>query len=137
LQGDLELVERAPTVEEYMAFRAHAGWDEVADRPAIARALDGSLYSVCVESDGRAIATGRVVGDGGVYAYIQDVIVYEEFRGRGISRIVMDALLGFIERTYPKGAFVGLMAAEGVAGLYERYGFERRPDDAPGMRRTL
>ena len=137
MQGDLELVERAPTVEEYLAFRAHVGWTEIADRPSVARALDGSLYSVCVESDGRAIAMGRVVGDGGVYAYIQDVIVDEEFRGRGISTTVMDALLGFIERTYPKGAVLGLMAAPGVAGLYERYGFERRPDDGPGMRRTV
>ena len=137
MAGELELVERAPTVEEYMAFRAHAGWEEVADRAAVARALGGSLFSVCVEADGRAIAIGRVVGDGGVYAYIQDVIVREEFRGRGISTLVMDALLEFIERTYPSGAFVGLMAAEGVAGLYERYGFERRPDDAPGMRRTI
>ena len=137
MQGDLELVERAPTVEEYTAFRAHAGWDEVADRAAVARALDGSLYCVCVESDGRAIATGRVVGDGGVYAYIQDVIVHEGFRGRGISTTVMDALLGFIARTYPKGASIGLIDAKGVAGLYERYGFERRPDDGPGMRRTV
>jgi ribosomal protein S18 acetylase RimI-like enzyme len=35
-----------------------------------------------------------VVGDGGVYAYIQDVIVYEEFRGRGISMMMMDAPWG-------------------------------------------
>ena len=45
--------------------------------------------------------------------------------------MVMDALLGFIERTSPKGAFVGLMAAEGVAGLYERYGLSGDPMTRP------
>jgi len=134
---ELRLVERPPTVEEYVSFRAHVGWQPVRDREAVGRALAASLFSVCVESGGRAVAMGRVVGDGGVYAYIQDMIVLVEFRGRGLSTIVMDALLGYVERTYPKGAFIGLMAAEGVAGLYERYGFERRPDGAPGMRRTL
>jgi hypothetical protein len=51
--------------------------------------------------------------------------------------MVMDALMAYLDRVYPDGAFIGLMAAEGVAGLYERYGFERRPENAPGMRRVL
>jgi ribosomal protein S18 acetylase RimI-like enzyme len=83
------------------------------------------------------VAAGRVVGDGGVYAYIQDVIVLEAHRGRGLARMMMDRIMEFIDRTYPSSAFVGLMAARGVAGLYERYGFERRPEDAPGMFRYV
>jgi ribosomal protein S18 acetylase RimI-like enzyme len=131
------VVERAPTEHEYVDLRAHVGWGQVSDLEAVARALEGSLYSVCIEFDGRAVATGRLVGDGGVYAYIQDVILLEEFRGRGLAVMVMDALMAHLDRVYPDGAFIGLMAAEGVAGLYERYGFERRPENAPGMRRVL
>ncbi len=35
-----------------------------------------------------------------------------------------------------EGSFVGLMAAEGVTGFYERYGFARRPEGRPGMFRV-
>jgi hypothetical protein len=48
----------------------------------------------------------------------------------------MDAVLGYLEGAAKPGAFVGLMAAEGAGGFYERYGFQRRPDDRPGMFRV-
>ncbi len=130
-----QLVERAPTVDEYLALRAHVGWNELRDREAVARGLEGSLFAVCVERDGELVGIGRLVGDGGIYAYVQDVIVVEPDRGQGLSRLIMDGLMRFLDETYPEDAFVGLMAARGVAGLYERYGFARRDDDAPGMYR--
>jgi predicted GNAT family N-acyltransferase len=130
-----ELVERTPTVDEYLALRAHVGWNELRDREAVARGLEGSLFAVCVERDGELVGIGRLIGDGGIYAYVQDVIVVEPDRGQGLSRLIMDALVRFLDGTYPEGAFIGLMAARGVAGLYERYGFVRRDDDAPGMYR--
>ena len=130
-----ELVERAPTVDEYLALRAHVGWNELRDREAVARGLEGSLFAVCIERDGDLVGTGRLVGDGGVYAYVQDVIVVDGERGRGLSRLIMDVLMRFLDEPYPDGALIGLMASRGVAGLYERYGFVRRDDDAPGMYR--
>lgn len=130
-----ELVERAPSVQEYRTLRMGAGWSEMTD-DGLAAGLAGGLYSCVVVHDGRVIGCGRVVGDGGMYFYVQDMIVTPEHHGRGIGAQIMAAVMAYLERTARPGAFVGLMAARGAEGFYERYGFRRRPDDRPGMFRT-
>ena len=127
--------DRAPTLEEYRRLRASVGWDQRPD-DAMRRGLDGARYSCVVSTDAETVGCGRIVGDGGLYLYLQDVIVLPEHQGHGAGTAVMDALLGYLDREAPPGAFVGLMAATGVEAFYERYGFERRPDDRPGMFRV-
>jgi GNAT superfamily N-acetyltransferase len=130
-----ELAERAPTVEEYRRLREAVGWDSMSDE-GLAAGLASALYSCVILHDGRAVACGRVVGDGGMYFYVQDVIVLPEFHGRGLGARIMDAVTRYLGGVAKPGAFVGLMAAQNVEGFYERYGFHRRPDDRPGMFRV-
>lgn len=129
---DFHVIERLPTVEEYAAFRAAVGWRAVGAE-ASARGLRNSLYSVVIEHHGEAVACGRIVGDGGVYFYVQDVVVLPPWQGRGLGRRVMDAVMAWLRAEARGGAFVGLMAAQGVAAFYERYGFAERAAGAPGM----
>jgi ribosomal protein S18 acetylase RimI-like enzyme len=133
--GEITLEERSPTADEYRRLRAATGWDELNTRAA-ATGLRNSLYAVCAVCDGQAVGCGRVVGDGGAYFYVQDVIVLAEHRGQGIGRRIMDAIIKYLDFRAEHNAFVGLMAARGAAGFYERYGFERRADDRPGMFRV-
>jgi predicted GNAT family N-acyltransferase len=130
--GAYDLVERDPTVEEYQRLRRAVGWSEMTDE-GVAAGLPRALYAVVLERDGEAVGCARIVGDGGLYFYLQDVIVLEEHRGRGQGARLMDALMAYLERTATPGAFVGLMAAVGVQPFYERYGFRRRPERQPGM----
>jgi GNAT superfamily N-acetyltransferase len=71
-----------------------------------------------------------------MYFYVQDVIVVPGYHGRGLGAQVMEGVLRYLEGVARPGAFVGLMAAQNVEGFYERYGFQRRPDDRPGMYRV-
>lgn len=132
--AEIELVEREATAEEYEALRGAVGWNEIGV-DGLRTGLANSLYSVVLERDGVAIGCGRVVGDGGIYFYLQDVIVLPEFQGNGLGARIMDALTAYLDRAAGPGAFIGLMAADGVERFYERYGFERRPADRPGMSR--
>jgi ribosomal protein S18 acetylase RimI-like enzyme len=79
------------------------------------------------------IGHGRVVGDGGLYFHIQDVIVLPEYQGHGVGRAMMDAIMAYLGRAAKASAFIGLTAAGGKAGFYRRYGFNERAGDAPGM----
>jgi GNAT superfamily N-acetyltransferase len=130
--GDFELVERHPTVEEYQRLRRAVGWGEMTD-DGVAAGLPRALFAVVLELDGEAVGCARVVGDGGLYFYLQDVIVLPEHQGRGQGARLMDALMAYLERSATPGAFVGLMAAVGAEPFYERYGFRRRPERQPGM----
>lgn len=135
MEERFELVERDPTVEEYQRLRRAVRWGEMTDE-GVATGLPNALFSVVLERDGEAVGCGRVVGDGGLYFYLQDIIVLPELQGRGLGATIMDAVMSFVEGAARPGAFVGLMAAEGVQPFYERYGFRRRPEDRPGMFRV-
>jgi len=127
-----ELVERVPTVDEYQRLRDAVGWGNV-NRQATEQALGNALYSVTLTHRGVAVGCGRIVGDGGIYFYIQDIIVLPEYQRRRQGKRIMDAVMGYLERHAPANAFIGLMAATGVKSFYEMYGFAERPADRPGM----
>jgi ribosomal protein S18 acetylase RimI-like enzyme len=129
------LVERSPTVEEYHRLCRAVGWEHVDDE-ATEMGLRSALFSVCMIHKDQVIGCGRVIGDGGIYFYIQDVIVLPEFQGRGLGRRIMDAVMSYLSSHAHPNAFVGLMAAEGVSHFYERYGFAERPPGRPGMFRV-
>jgi GNAT superfamily N-acetyltransferase len=131
---DYELVERDLTVEEYQRLRGAVGWSPMTDE-GVSVGLPNALYSVVLLHDGEIVGCGRVVGDGGLYFYLQDVIVLPDHRGRGLGGAIMDRVMEYLERMARPGAFVGLMAAQDVAPFYERYGFEVRPERQPGMGR--
>jgi GNAT superfamily N-acetyltransferase len=126
------LVERSPGVEEYQRLRAAVGWTRM-DVRAMEISLRNALFSVCAVTKGEVIGCGRVVGDGGIYFYIQDIMVLPEFQRKGIGKRIMGAVMDYLKDHAHPNAFVGLMAAKGVSTFYERYGFTERPPDAPGM----
>jgi len=122
---------RQPTVNEYSYLRELVGWG-VPVKEATEVSIEQSLFSVCLEREGEIIGLGRIVGDGGLYFYVQDIIVKPEYRGLGYSRIIMDEVMKFIKVNAKKGSFVGLFAAKGTEGLYEKYGFVIRPNEIFG-----
>jgi predicted N-acetyltransferase YhbS len=102
------------------------GWWET-DKNATGKALENSLFSVV------AIEHGRIIGDEGLYFYIQDLIVHPEFQAKGLGKLLMKELMSYITADTKTGAFVGLMAAKGLEKYYEQFGFKARDKDAPGM----
>jgi ribosomal protein S18 acetylase RimI-like enzyme len=132
------LVERNPTLEEYQKLCRVVGWGEGDIEPkAIETGLQNSLFSVCVILGDKVIGFGRIIGDGGIYFYIQGIIVSPEFQRKGIGGRIMGAIMEYLTVHAPDGAFIGLMAAKGVSKFYKVYGFKKRPSDAPGMFRVL
>ncbi len=71
--------------------------------------------------DGKIVGMARVISDGCSDAYIQDVVVLESYRGRGVGRELVRRLTQFcIGR---KISWIGLIAEPGTQGLYEDLGF--------------
>jgi GNAT superfamily N-acetyltransferase len=70
---------------------------------------------------------GRVVGDGALYLYLQDVVVHPDHQRRGLGTALVTELIGQVRAAAPDGAFVGLFAAPGSERLYRRHGFGAPP----------
>ena len=122
----IKIDNKLPRPEEYNALRKSAGWG-IFDEQSASEGLEGSLYTVSVREDGILVAFGRVVGDGHITFYIQDVIVVPDKRGNGYARIVMEHIMDYIGGVAAPGAIVGLMASKGVENLYRKFGFIERP----------
>lgn len=121
-----------PSVEEYRKLRSLVGWWDT-DGEATRIALKNSLFAVvAIESDA-VVGIGRIAGDGGLYFYIQDLIVQPGDQSKGIGRAIMKELMAYIETNAKPGSYIALMAAKGLQNYYERFGFEARNADAPGM----
>jgi len=79
-----------------------------------------------VRLDGKLIGMARVVGDGFMYFYIQDVIIDPDYQGRGIGHAIMTRVEAYLAKACTTGATVGLLAAKGKEPFYRRYGFIER-----------
>lgn len=133
---NFNIEEKIASVEDYQKLRSKVGWHNH-DRNAVEDGLKASIFFVCAVMDEEIIGIGRVVGDGNIYFYIQDVIVSPEHQGKGIGVKIIDYLNQLILTKAVPGAFVGLMAAEGLVPLYEKFGFKTRSSDKPGMEKWI
>ncbi|MCL6266952.1 GNAT family N-acetyltransferase [Flagellimonas myxillae] len=120
------------TLKHYQQLRATTEWEKLEDGQ-VEWALQNDLFSVCAIYGDQPIGMGRVVGDGAIYFYVQDVIVHTKFKGKGIGRMIMQEIEKYLNQTISHYAFVGLMAAQGVASFYHQFGYSKRPMKGPGM----
>lgn len=127
-----KIEERKITRKEYQFLRATTGWKMFEDK-VIEKALKNDLYSICIFDEDKIIGIGRVIGDGEIYFYIQDVIVHPEYQGKKVGKMIMESIEDFLQNNSNKNSFIGLMAAKGVKDLYKKYGYTERAEDSPGM----
>ncbi len=123
---EYKLIENQLKAEDFIKLKVSAGFRE---RPAelVEKALKNNLYDVVAVIDGEIIGMGRLVGDGVMYWYLQEIVVLPEYQGRGIGTAIVNRLLDYIAEHTEVGNFtsVGLTAAEGKEGFYERFGFSK------------
>ena len=127
MSGQYEIVERFPTVDEYWHLCMAVGWEAVMNFDAALKALPNSLYDVVAVCDGQTVGMGRVVGDGAIFYYVQDVAVLPAHQGQGVGSQIVGRLTELIKREAPEKAFLGVFAAEGTLAFYKRFGFVQHP----------
>ncbi|MBQ4057439.1 MAG: GNAT family N-acetyltransferase [Lachnospiraceae bacterium] len=123
-------------VQDYLSIRAKVGWKELLVTQA-EKALEHSLCVVGAYEDGRLIGMGRIVGDGAVICYIQDLIVDPEYQGEGTGSLLLKHLIEYVEQLKESNShmMLCLMCAKGREEFYKKHGFIARPteDLGPGM----
>ena len=79
-------------------------------------------HSICfgLYAGDRQIGFARVVSDQATFAYLGDVFVLEEFRGRGLSKWLMETIIAHPDL---QGLRRWTLATRDAHGLYEKYGF--------------
>ncbi len=108
---DLETVHRFLNEESYWA----AGIPFEVFRLSVDNALCFGIYK-----DGKQAGFARVVTDYATYAYLGDVFVLEEHRGRGLSKWLMQVIRGHPDL---QGFRRWTLATRDAHALYAQFGF--------------
>jgi GNAT superfamily N-acetyltransferase len=95
--------------------------------------------SLCLSAflGGEQVGFARVITDGATHAWICDVMVHPEFRGKGIGQAMMKACLDHDE---VRGLRLVTLGTKDAHALYEKFGFTsetrlmalRRPENPDG-----
>jgi len=119
--------------EEFKALYRDAGWwfDEYdGDTSFIEGIVGGSfLFAAAFSPDGKMIGMGRVLSDGCSDAYIQDVVVLKDFRGKGTGGQIITFLISELKE---RGIdWIGLIGEPGTENFYTRIGFRKLEKHIP------
>jgi ribosomal protein S18 acetylase RimI-like enzyme/nitroimidazol reductase NimA-like FMN-containing flavoprotein (pyridoxamine 5'-phosphate oxidase superfamily) len=97
-------------------------WTEGASREELTNAqLGATAWLGARDANGRLVATARANSDGARHAYIADVAVAPEYRGRGLGAALVKLLL---DHPAVRGAGLVRLATKDAQPFYERFGFQ-------------
>ena len=101
------------------AYLRRSYWAEDIPRGLLARAVAKSIpFSVKLGAE--QVGFARVITDRATFAYLSDVYILEAYRGRGLARRLMDAVMAHPDL---QGLRRFSLTTRDAEGLYRQYGF--------------
>ena len=118
---DIDIVLDANQIDAVAAhaFLTTSYWSPGIPFDVVQRAIANSLC-VAARSDGRQIGFARLVTDRATFAYLADVHVLPEYRGRGIAHGMLNALFGHAD---VQGLRRLMLVTRDAHSLYRKFGF--------------
>jgi len=109
---DVDLVHRFLSESSY--------WARGRSRDVVLRSIQNSLcFTLLV--DGQQVGFARVATDRAVFGYLMDVFILPEWRGRGLSKILIREVVQHPDLT---GLKLFLLRTSDAHELYRQFGFE-------------
>jgi GNAT superfamily N-acetyltransferase len=101
-------------------------WAKGRTLATVRKSIDHSLCFGVFKGNNQ-VGFARVVSDHSVFAWILDVFILEEYRKKGLGKMLMDAIInhGSLQNLQRWG-----LGTDDAHGLYEQYGFQKikRPE---------
>ena len=113
-------------------FLRTAYWSPGVERDVVERAIASSVVVGLYDAAGTQAGMARAVTDRTTFAWIADVFVLPEHRGRGLGRFVVGSLL---EHPSLQGLRRIMLATKDAHELYRDYGFTDLDDPGRFMMR--
>lgn len=114
-------------------FLSHSYWAEDIPVEVVERSIH---FSMCfgVYDGARQVGFARVVTDYATFGYLADVFIDEQFRGRGLSKWLMEIIMAHHQL---QGFRSWQLATRDAHGLYARHGFKVPENPERIMRRVV
>ena len=107
-------------------FLASSYWAKGIPAATVEKSLERSLCFTLLDGE-RQIGFARVISDQATIAYLGDVFVLPEYRGKGLAKWLIECVVSHPEL---QGLRRWILATRDAHGLYERFGFTplKRPE---------
>lgn len=127
----LSMDDAAMQADAIHAYLTRSYWSEGIPLLTVRKAISQSV-NVGTFKDGQQIGFARVITDRATFAYLADVYVLEEHRGRGLSVAMVKAL-----QAHPdlQGLRRWMLATSDAHGVYKKLGWSEISDPALFMQR--
>ncbi len=113
-------------------YRA-AGWWQMDENPeyleTVKSIVANSFCFVIAKDKEQIIGMGRAISDKVSDAYIQDVTVWESYRGNGIGKGIIRKLVTFLKEHNIQ--WIGLISEPGYESFYAKLGFSTMTNYTP------
>jgi GNAT superfamily N-acetyltransferase len=94
-------------------------WAQGISRELVARSIENALC-FGIYAEGKQMGFGRVISDYATYAYLGDVFILERYRGRGLSKWLMECI---VRHPQLQGLRRWSLVTGDAHGLYSQFGF--------------
>ena len=113
-------------IEFIHSFLSNSYWAEGIPRETVERSIANSLCFGVYEGD-KQVGFARVITDYATFAYLADVFIAESYRGRGLSKVLMECIVKHPEL---QGLRRWTLATRDAHELYAKFGFTHlaKPD---------
>lgn len=114
-------------IETIHGFLTTSYWAKDITPTIVLRCIDHSLCFGIYDGQ-KQIGFARVISDYTTFAYLADVFVIEAYRGRGLSKWLMECIMNYPDL---QGLRRWMLMTRDAQGLYSRFGFQiaARPDN--------
>ena len=106
-------------IEYVHDFLSHSYWSPGVPMETVTKAMNGSLCFGVYDND-KQIGYARMVTDTATFAYLADVFIDENYRGKGLGKWLVKTILAHPEL---QGLRRIMLATKDAHALYEQVGF--------------
>jgi ribosomal protein S18 acetylase RimI-like enzyme len=130
-QIKIKFVKNWPDNEILELYKAGGWWKDHYDKSGIKYLIKGSfVFAVVVDKKtGKTIGMGRVLSDGTSDAYIQDLVILQEYRNKGIGKKLVKKLIDYCKSKNIH--WIALISEPNQENFYKKIGFKEMKNYIP------
>ncbi|ELR72610.1 Histone acetyltransferase HPA2 [Fulvivirga imtechensis AK7] len=111
-----------PLIHSFLT--AEAGWCDGIPYDTVKNSIENSLNFGLYKKENQ-IGFARIISDYATIAYLGDVFIFKDYRGLGLSKWLMDEIIGHPNL---QGLRRWILLTSTAEWLYQKYGFVRLPN---------
>ena len=119
---------------DFVRIRRNLMWNEIPET-LVEKAINGSMINISVYDNEECVGVGRIVGDGALKGMLTDIMVLNEFQGKGVGKLIVTSLIKELENMVNDGCCFQLEASPTANNreFYIKCGLKYKPQNQDGV----